>query len=383
MDSLARTWRLGLASLVALALVWGLRALVDVPCATPLLGIAALLVMGLAITASRGRVPAAHAAWIGMASVASIATGAWWALEEDVPCIDAGVGVVASLFAGTFAFVAAVLLNVLLAPSLAGIPVRSRHSLARAFAIVAIVTSALAGVAGVASRVHRDDPAAMNARVRSLQPGDPDDPRWREDEDRGRGSPRAVFYQGPAGKECRILVRDSHGRRDEILAEPSRPCALKRLQYIEERRLWFVQPTPYKQVVEKAFEGPPFHERKSTFASFASELAPPRAWSLGALFGALLALVHLLPRDRALTERLAWREERIGDRAFLVSPRAPEETYRSALDVHDASLVHAGTRDELLDAIARVRAGRWALAAMTACLFGAPVWVAAARGFLG
>lgn len=212
-----------------------------------------------------------------------------------------------------------------------------------------------------------------------------------------RGNLRAALWAAPHDGYCRIDVRDETGREqtltvpeDDTLYAGGKPqpyvtCAA-RCVYRIEGEMWVVAlpvggfevdaPLAFVDPLSRQVSGP-------TYRSFADRLAPPIAWTVGALVGiALGLLLGLLPRDRSLRARLSWREDVHDGKPCLVSPQAAPDTYRSTVDRTDTSLVVPGTRSDARNALLERRATRWMFATMTTVLLGCPLLVAAACGLL-
>lgn len=344
---------------------------------------------------------------LGLATVAPLAIGAdvaterWLGpLHQAPPDGTFVIGALGYLLALTVAMFAAHLL--------AKLPVRLRFEGARLATVLVLAASAsMAGLALQKRMTHGDSDTWM-ARTMELGglglqaarlPDDVDVPCHYLGGPPGRSCPppvRATLLDIPAAvatetsgelTTCRVQVVDEAGRDATLTFDahgPGLPCftfdvlRVEGTMWLVARMYGFATPPP------RAFLDPDHVEQRVTSVAWLARwLAPPLPWSLSALAGLLVAIgLMVVPRDRALGEKLAWREETRHGVALLVRPDAPTETYRRALDVTDATNVVPGTHASARLAWKRQRAGRWAFAGMTALLFATPLLVAVMRGLL-
>jgi hypothetical protein len=272
---------------------------------------------------------------------------------------------------------------VLVSPWLARIPVATRLAVTRGAGIVLLVGAAVMAMLGLGKHRSFDDPETFRARIASLGCFDANAGLTHLAAD----GLEADLHWGIGDGTCTLKLTDEGGRQDTVMLSDNifggcwKQCLLR-----ARGRAWLVKPTSShltSGIPLEALQGSPPLPRDGSVASFASELAPPRAWSLSALVGVLLAIAVLLSggRDERLASLLGWHEQIVAGETVLVDPGAPQEAYRSFVGADGAFVVrttHASVRADL----ARRRAGRWALAVTTIAVLGTPLAVAAAFGFL-
>jgi hypothetical protein len=198
----------------------------------------------------------------------------------------------------------------------------------------------------------------------------------------------ATYEEGCKAEELRIDVLSEVGNYGYHfrLADPRTgesaefTGGLGRLWHVPALKLWFFEDHRALNPSD-GFVGPPFERHPQTYASFARELAPPRAWTWSALLGLVVALLTLRPRrgDRTLLSRLTWREELRPDGPVLVSPPSAP-SYRAS--GREGEQVVPGTHAAVRAEIARLRLDRWMFAIAALLLLGAPLLTAATMGFL-
>jgi hypothetical protein len=375
-ESIGRVIWLGAGTFMALAAGWFLRVLSVAPEGLSALGIGACLVIAFHVGFARSKHGGeSTVTWIGAA--ASIAVVAWISLDDQIHQGFAEAEYVV-LDRPSWA-VLALPLGAMIAHQVAGLLARlgaaRRLVLARTVACTAIALSWATASVALLKRASHEDPDSVRAHVRTL--GCFDDQASRKHLQRDALSADVSWD----AKTCTATLRDEGGNSEAIPigGANEHDCLAHCIRRLP-GRLWLVSPYPRAPAI--GLSGSPLVERPMSFASFARELAPPVSWSLDALLGALAAIVVASRRDRVLDERLRWSEEMIGGAPFLVNPHALSETYRSSIDRTNPAMVMAGTHASVRDELARRGSRRWVFAAAVTLLFGAPLWVAAARGFL-
>jgi hypothetical protein len=356
------------------------------PSSTPKACVAACLVCAVMVVASR-KLGQARAALIGLTASVSLGGGAWFCLEQDVPPVD-WFRDEETIFACLLAWVCGLIVAALAGYVLAHASLRFRYRAVQTLGCAALFLSIATGSLSMLKGAHHKAPAALSARVKSMGrflTGDESESGTKGRAALEDGSATATLHWDASHSVCSISIRRG-GVEDTFPVDVAAPrdeesCRYHGIYRIDGEDIWFVTSGSYfGDGVERAFVGHPSREHGSTYASFASELAPPRAWSIGALAGVILAMLWILPRDRALRARLDWREETLGGKTYLVNPLMKAEPYRDAIPTDDPARVFAGSRAEARHLLMRVRTGRWAFVAATAALFGAPVWVSALCG---
>ncbi len=330
----------------------------------------------------RSRASLTGAALLGAAACVPLGVATVRCLQLPV---DEATGLVASLAVpqSAAAMALAALGVVLISPWLARIPVATRLVVNRGGGVVLLVGAAVMATLGLAKHRSFDDPETFRARIVSLGCFDANAGLTHLAAD----GLEADLHWGIGDGTCTLKLKDEGGRQDTVMLSDNifggcwKQCLLR-----ARGRAWLVKPTSShltSGIPLEALQGSPPLPRDGSVASFASELAPPRAWSLSALVGVLLAIAALLSGGRyeRLSSLLAWREQVVAGERVLVDPGAPQEAYRSFVGADGAFVVratHASVRAEL----ARRRAGRWAMAATMVAVLGMPLAVAAAFGFL-
>jgi hypothetical protein len=390
-------------TILVLSAGWWLRVEERAAAWVPLAALTTLLIVAIHAAYARRAGPA-RAAMLGLAVIAPLALGAHGALREWVFGGQRNVAMSGLMAAPSYLLALGLLALMLRTAWWARSPWALRLSLV--VSTVAVGACAVFAGVGLLKRTTHDDPDSWRARTvklgcftspRDIEYPAPYPPSTACDgplDGTGaaicQGSMRVALKLGREG-QCRIDVRDEAGHEGTLTYEESRyhtsmwsPPCVSRCMYRIEGVMWIASLGSYLYDDPRAFRDPLLHEiRQPTVVSFAAELAPPRRWSLAALLGVALALVIMVaPRDRALRERLSWREDVLDGEAVLVSPRVGPDTYRYTRSLADPSLVVRGalatTRQELL----RGRAARWAFAAMVALVLATPLLVAAGCGFL-
>jgi hypothetical protein len=300
--------------------------------------------------------------------------------------VDEATGL-ASALAGpqsVAAMVLAAVAVVLVSPWLARLGAAARLAVTRTTGFVFLLGAVLMATLGLVKHRTHDDAAAFRARIVSV--GCFGGGRWVTHLD-ARGLEADLHVRTGDGT-CTLELKDENGRQDTVLLSDNifggcwNQCLLR-----ARGRAWLVKPTSShlaSGIPLEALQGSPPLPRDASVASFASELAPPLAWSLSALVGVVVAIAVLVPkaRDRRLVRLLTWREDVIAGEPVLVDPDAPQHAYRSFVGAEGAFVVK-GTRASVRAELARCRAGRWAFAVTTVAVLGTPLAVAAAFGLLG
>jgi len=330
----------------------------------------------------RSRASLTGAALLGAAACVPLGVASVRCLQLPV---DEATGLAASLAVpqSAAAMALAALGVVLVSPWLARMPVATRLAVTRGAGIVLLVGAAVMATLGLAKHRSFDDPETFRARIVSLGCFDANAGLTHLAAD----GLEADLHWGIGDGTCTLKLKDEGGRQDTVMLSDNifggcwKQCLLR-----ARGRAWLVKPTSShltSGIPLEALQGSPPLPRDGSVASFASELAPPRVWSIVPLLGVLVAIALLLPRaaDRRLARLLTWREEVIAREPVLVDPQAPKHAYRSFVGADGAFVVRATLASVRAD-LAQRRAGRWALAVTTVAVLGTPLAVAAAFGFL-
>ncbi len=367
----------------------------SVPIALVVCGL--LTVVNLAYARARGpRV----AAIFGAAAIAPLAIGASGALDAWMSASPAWF-LVNSFVSGAFAYFVGLGLAAVATAYLGKTALRLPLLPAKLASLLAVLACSLLTALALFERRTHDDVDAWLARTTDLggldafSVGAP-----------SSGPPECDLDHGPRPGPC---ARSMAHKPSGLASVPPMPCAIDVVDEAnhpsrlvlrgdvaasacagaEVRRVartaWLVTPLPdLGHAVGHVFvDGDPQDHVARSIGDLGPWLAPPLPWSLSALAGIVVAIVLLVvPRDRALRDKRSWREETRQGVAVLVHPRAPNDTYRSALDASDPDWVVPGTHATAVRAWEHARAGRYAFAGMTLVLFSTPLLVAVARGLL-
>jgi hypothetical protein len=287
------------------------------------------------------------------------------------------------LFVPSFLFTAFVVLV------LTQIPLRARAVAARALGCLALVAAIVTSALGIAKRTSHPDIAGLRATIEEIGSLRGTDPAT-------SSGPATPFVFGPlhltASSDpvtgCTIHIKDGDGADGAITVHPpsyvaKAGCEQLQLFHVPPARLWIA--TNRKELgpsLPLGFVSPSLQSHRATWDALARQLGPSWGSIASALFGVALAGASLLRRDRALEERLTWREEEHAGTTRLVSPRAREAGYRGSPDEVDPAFVMAGSLAALRAQRMRARTGRWAFVTLIVALTAAPLFVAAALGFV-